>query len=173
MGSEAMLRAETARMPIAGDPAPADKVELDYDARYLRRRVLETASGVSLLVDLAEATDLAHGFHMICTPDIHVAVVAAAEPLLDVRAGSAAALGRIAWHVGNRHTPCQIEDDRLLIRQDHVLEAMLTGLGASVARVTAPFQPEGGAYGHGRVHGHSHSHDPREDPNAHIPHRHG
>ena len=33
---------------------------------------------------------------------------------------------------------------------------MLEGLGASVTQVTAPFTPEGGAYGHGRTHGHEH-----------------
>ncbi|MGB1669456.1 MAG: urease accessory protein UreE, partial [Candidatus Puniceispirillaceae bacterium] len=77
-----------------------------------------------------------------------IAVMAAAEPLLAVRHGN---LARIAWHVGNRHTPCQIADDHILIREDKVLQAMLEGLGASVTQVTAPFTPEGGAYGHGRT----------------------
>jgi urease accessory protein len=63
---------------------------------------------------------------------------------------------RIAWHIGNRHTPCQIAPDRVLIRQDKVLRRMLEGLGATVTEVTAPFTPEGGAYGHGRTHGHTH-----------------
>ena len=65
-------------------------------------------------------------------------------------------LPRIAWHVGNRHTPCQIAGDHILIREDRVLQAMLEGLDARVTRITAPFTPEGGAYGHGRTHGHDH-----------------
>jgi urease accessory protein len=65
-------------------------------------------------------------------------------------------LTRLAWHIGNRHTPCQIEADHLVIRADHVLAAMLTGLGASVTPAKAPFTPEGGAYGHGRTMGHEH-----------------
>jgi urease accessory protein len=44
----------------------------------------------------------------------------------------------------------------VLIRQDKVLRRMLEGLGATVTEVTAPFTPEGGAYGHGRTHGHTH-----------------
>ena len=52
--------------------------------------------------------------------------------------------------------PCQIADDHILIREDKVLQAMLERLGASVTQVTAPFTPEGGAYGHGRTHGHEH-----------------
>ena len=69
--------------------------------------------------------------------------------------------------------PHEVGADRLLIQRDHVLEAMLAGLGAEISHIEAPFQPEGGAYGHGRTHGHAHAHDPDDDPNAHIPRRHG
>ena len=65
-------------------------------------------------------------------------------------------LVELAWHIGNRHTPCQIEGGRLLIRRDHVMETMLRGLGASVSHACEPFTPEGGAYGHGRTMGHDH-----------------
>jgi urease accessory protein len=36
---------------------------------------------------------------------------------------------------------------------DHVLAEMVRGLGLTVAAVTAPFEPEGGAYGHHHAHG--------------------
>ena len=62
----------------------------------------------------------------------------------------------LAWHVGNRHTPCQIEKDRLLIQRNHVMQDMLTLLGATLREVVEPFTPEGGAYGHGRTHSHEH-----------------
>jgi urease accessory protein len=65
-------------------------------------------------------------------------------------------LMRMAWHIGNRHTPCQIEDNHLLIQQDYVLEDMLRQLGAKITHITNPFMPEGGAYGHGRTHSHHH-----------------
>ena len=48
--------------------------------------------------------------------------------------------------------------DRLRIRQDHVIEDMLVRLGAIVERLDAPFNPEGGAYGHGETEGHDHGH---------------
>jgi len=101
-----------------------------------------------------------------------IVIRAAAEPLAEVRAESAT-LARLAWHIGNRHTPCQVEADRLLIQRDHVLEEMLVRLGGHVTHVEESFQPEGGAYGHGRTHAHAHSHSAHDDPNAHIPHRHG
>jgi urease accessory protein len=131
-----------------------DTVTLDYDARFLRRKVLTTDKGGQLLVDLPKTTSVNAGDAFEASDGTLVAVVAAPEPLLEVRHQP---LHRLAWHIGNRHTPCQIEADRLLIQRDHVMRAMLAGLGAEVREVTEPFTPEGGAYGHGRTHGHDHS----------------
>ena len=131
----------------------ADTVTLDYEARFLRRKRLVSDGGEPFLVELAETQSLRQGEGFRLDDGRIIAVMAAAEPLLAVRHGN---LARIAWHVGNRHTPCQIADDHILIREDKVLQAMLEGLGAGVTQVTAPFTPEGGAYGHGRTHGHEH-----------------
>ena len=135
----------------AGDAA--DTVTLDYEARFLRRKRLVSDGGEPFLVELAETQSLNQGEGFRLDDGRIIAVMAAAEPLLAVRHYK---LARIAWHVGNRHTPCQIADDHILIREDKVLQAMLEGLGASVTQVTEPFTPEGGAYGHGRTHGHEH-----------------
>ena len=131
----------------------ADTVTLDYEARFLRRKRLVSDTGEPFLVELAETRSLSQGEGFRLDDGRIIAVMAAAEPLLSVQHGN---LARIAWHVGNRHTPCQIADDHILIREDKVLQAMLEGLGASVTQVSAPFTPEGGAYGHGRTHGHEH-----------------
>ena len=131
----------------------ADTVTLDYEARFLRRKRLVSDAGEPFLVELAETRSLSQGQGFRLDDGRIIAVMAAAEPLLAVRHGN---LVRIAWHVGNRHTPCQIADDHILIREDKVLQVMLEGLGAGVTQVTAPFTPEGGAYGHGRTHGHEH-----------------
>jgi len=135
---------------------PMDRLVLSHDARFLRRRVLTTASGARLLVDLPRATSLEDGGALIVETGGEIAIEAASEPLLAVTGD----LPRLAWHIGNRHAPCQIEADRLLIEPDGVLQAMLEGLGADVTETVAPFAPEGGAYGHGRTHGHSPGHAP-------------
>jgi urease accessory protein len=62
-------------------------------------------------------------------------------------------LVRLAWHIGNRHLQAELLEDRIHIRLDHVIAEMLRGLGAEILEVSAPFQPEGGAYEEG---GHSH-----------------
>lgn len=134
---------------------PADRVALTYEDRFLRRKVLTLASGRQLLVDLAQTTSLDHGGVLITSAGDEVLIEAAPEELLEV---TGADLPRIAWHIGNRHTPCQIETDRLLIQVNHVMADMLGRIGATTRAVTEPFTPEGGAYGHGRTHGHDHSH---------------
>lgn len=150
---------------IRNAPGPFDgQVVLDYDARLLRRKRLVCADG-DFLVDLAEVTNLEDGDAFELSDGRRVVIRAAPEPVLVIRGD----LARLAWHIGNRHTPCRIEPDLLIIRQDHVLEAMLRQLGAEITHKDMPFHPEGGAYGHGRTfghdhrHGHNHSHDHHHD----------
>jgi urease accessory protein len=148
--------------------ACAGTVTLDYDARWRRRATLRTDGGETVLLDLPEAADLRDGDALALEDGRHLVVRAAPEPLAAVSAETPRALARLAWHLGNRHLPVAIEEARLLIRRDHVIEDMLRGLGATVAPVMAPFNPEGGAYGRGRTHAHSHGGDAHADPNAHL-----
>ncbi|VVT03756.1 Urease accessory protein UreE [Roseovarius sp. EC-HK134] len=130
----------------------SDTVVLDYDARLMRRKRLVGRDGLEFLVDLAEVTNLDDHWGFALDDGRAVAVEAAPEDLIEVRGD----LARLAWHIGNRHTPCQIGADHLCIRRDHVIEAMLAYLGAKLTPVTGPFRPEGGAYGKGRTMGHDH-----------------
>jgi urease accessory protein len=130
-----------------------DRVVLDSDERYRRRIVLTGEGGLKFLLDLAEATPLRDGDGLKLDDGAVVAVVAKPEPLAEIAAGDgvgAASLARLAWHLGNRHTEVQLIGDCLRIRRDHVLEDMLTGLGAALTPVEAPFEPERGAYQHGQ-----------------------
>lgn len=128
------------------------RVVLGYDERFLRRKRLVMASGEGFLVDLGETTNLLAGDAFELSDGRLVEIAAAEEAVLVVRGD----LVRLAWHIGNRHTPCQIEPHRLVIRADHVLAEMLCGLGATVTEGREPFTPEGGAYGMGRTMGHAH-----------------
>lgn len=146
-----------------------DRVTLGYDERFLRRKRLVTDTGLSFLADLPETTSLDDGDLFVLEDGRLVAVAAAAEPLIEVRGE----LARLAWHIGNRHTPCQVAADRLLIRRDPVLADMLRGLGADIAEVAGPFTPEGGAYGHGRTMGHDHGQSHGHGHDAAHAHDHG
>lgn len=136
-------------------------VTLDFDARHRRRIRLALDQGDDLLLDLPRAVAMAEGDGLATEGGEWVEVRAAPEPVVDIRCPTPQALARIAWHLGNRHLPTEIGEGFLRIRPDHVIEEMLAGLGASVDRRTAPFQPEGGAYaGAAAAHGHHHhAHD--------------
>ena len=159
MAAAAVPRAVAVR-PAGQWQAAAAQVTLDYDARFLRRKRLTADDGLAFVVDLPETVSLNDGDALEIEDGRLVEVVAAPEPLVAVTGPT---LTRYAWHIGNRHTPCEIGADRLVIRHDHVLEDMLRGLGAALERFDGPFRPEGGAYGHGRTMGHAHgghSHGP-------------
>lgn len=136
--------------------AADDTVLLDFDGRHRRRVTLRTESGEELLLDLAETVALADGDRLVAEDGRHIAVVARPEALMEISAAHPARLARLAWHIGNRHLPTEIAGPLLYLRHDHVIAAMLEQLGATVRFVDRPFNPEGGAYGHGRTHGHDH-----------------
>lgn len=183
--SEELLLAHAVRRraEVAGATA-LDTITLDREARFRRRVRLTTDGGRALLLDLAEATYLAEGDALV-TEDGLVLVRAAAEPLMEVHARDALHLARMAWHLGNRHTPAEITEDAIYLQPDHVLEEMVVGLGGHVHHVLRPFEPEGGAYGghralekghhhaghvHDHPHDHGHAHDPADDHAHGHPH---
>ncbi|HEY0315796.1 MAG TPA: urease accessory protein UreE [Sphingomonas sp.] len=137
-----------------------DRVLLDHDARHRRRFSHRTEAGARVLIDLPQAVVLGDGDGLRLENGRTIAVAAAPEALMEVTAADATALARLAWHVGNRHLPAEIAAAGLRLRWDHVIAAMLEGLGAHVHRIEAPFSPEAGAYAGGeRTHGHGHHHD--------------
>lgn len=137
------------------EAAAADTVSLPFLDRHRRRIRLVTASGAPFLLDLARAHHLTDGDGLELDDGSYLRVCAAAEPVIEIAAGTAGELLRIAWHLGNRHLPLQVIDGRLRLRADHVVAAMIEGLGGQVTWQDAPFDPEIGAYA-GAAHDHSH-----------------
>jgi len=164
-------------------PRAAYKVEvkgqlkLPFDSRQKSRLKTKLVSGeeVGLLLPRGE---ILRGGDLVTASDGRVIeVVAEPEKLLHIESDS---LPKVAYHLGNRHVPVQVEEGFLRIAEDHVLEEMLKKLGAKVSRVEAPFEPEAGAYagghhqhdemGHGgKIHDHHHDHEHGE----HCDHDHG
>jgi urease accessory protein len=141
---------------------PADTVVLDFDDRHRRRMAMTGTRGLEFLLDLEAAVALRGGDALVLEDERLVEVVAAPEPLIEIRGSDPHHLIRVAWHLGNRHLPTQIMPKGLRIRRDHVIEAMVKGLGARVIEIEAPFDPEGGAYaggGHAHSEGDHHNHD--------------
>ena len=128
-------------------------VSLAFNDRYRRRIRLTDDTGEDFLLDLAEPRQFGDGDGMVLEEGGILAVRAAPETVIDIMCRTTEEKARIAWHLGNRHTPMQVLDKgNLRILQDHVLEQMVQGLGASTRRLTAPFEPEGGAYENSQAH---------------------
>ncbi len=169
-----MIRANFVSPQGAWHATPADTVVLDFDERHRRRIAMTGVRGLEFLLDLPEAVMLRGGDALVLEDGRLVEVVAAPEALAEIRVSEPRDLARLAWHLGNRHLPVQILANRVRIRRDEVIEAMARGLGAKIARIEAPFDPEGGAYAGpeaeaAHAHGHDHAH---EQAHAHHGHDH-
>lgn len=139
---------------------PLDIVVLTHDERHLRRKLLHMQHDDVVMLDLKQPVILEHGDLLVLEDDAgYVEVIAAEEPLMEIKARDRMHQMELAWHLGNRHLAAQIEDDRILIERDHVIKAMLEGLGATVTEVSEPFHPLHGAYhSHGDHDHHQHGH---------------
>ncbi len=148
-----MRRAVAVQRGWTGEAAAT--VTLPFEDRHRRRIRMTDDAGEDFLLDLADATRLADGDALVLEDGGAIMVRAALERVADLHCADAADTLRLAWHIGNRHTPVQVlHDGALRIAHDHVLIAMAEGLGAAATERMAAFQPEGGAYAPG--HGHDH-----------------
>jgi len=137
-------------------------VTLCFEDRFRRRVRLHDDGGEAFMLDLAQATRFEDGDGLALDGGGVLLVRAALEDVVDVAGLDTQHTARLAWHIGNRHTPVEVlKNGHLRIQYDHVLAHMLEGLGATLDRKTAPFVPEPGAYDNpsdGASHGHAHSH---------------
>ena len=164
-----MLRATSVRAANSWRDTPADTVVLEFDDRHRRRMAMTGTRGLEFLLDLPETVALRGGDALVLEDGRLVEVIAAPEPLIELRGVDPRQMVRLAWHLGNRHLPVQVAGKHLRIRRDHVIEEMVKGLGASVVEIEAPFDPEGGAYVSA---GHDHHHDHHDDDHGHGHHDH-
>jgi urease accessory protein len=164
-----MLRATAVVRKAAVKPdRVADTVVLDHEGRHRRRVALKGEGGLEFLLDLDKAVALDDGDAVRLEDGRLVQVRAAPQRLLEIRAENPLRLMRVAWHIGNRHTPAEIGADAIWIEDDHVLAEMIRGQGCTATLVDRPFRPERGAYDHAcghdhGHHGHGHHHHAHDD----------
>ncbi|KAB2677055.1 urease accessory protein UreE [Brucella tritici] len=150
------------------DAVPAGHAVLERDERHLRRKAIVLEGGEKVLVDFAEPIVLEHGDRLVLDDGREIEIRAASEELYEILGRDPLHIAELAWHIGNRHLAAQIESDRIFILRDHVIKAMLEGLGATVTDVTAIFSPLRGAYSGGHSHhDHGHDHDHHHGHNEH------
>lgn len=151
--TKAILSHDSDSVKISGE------LNLDHEERHLRRKLLHFDNGDMIMVDLKESVQLHDGSLLEAESGEFFRICAKSEPLYEARAKNPLHLLQLAWHLGNRHLSVEIFEDRITLLRDHVIRAMLEGLGATVSDIEAPFQPLHGAYhGHGADHEHGSSH---------------
>jgi urease accessory protein len=141
---------------------------MTFDERRRSRLRATLDDGREVALMLPRGTVLRHGDHLRGDDALVIEVRAAAESLSIAATGDAHLLTRAAYHLGNRHVPVEVGGGWLAYAHDHVLDAMVRGLGLEVSSRVAPFEPEAGAFAHeaagaGHTHG-EHDHD--DDPGA-------
>jgi len=151
------------------DRLVVDTVILDSTQRNAQKVAVTSVKGDAIEIDLHEPTRLRTDDLLVLDDGGLVEVVAASEPLIEARAADVAGLSRLAWHLGDRHVPVQVLPNRIRARRDPAIETLLAALGAKVALIEAPFEPEGGAYA--SSHGHDH-HDHDHHDHSHGDHGH-
>jgi urease accessory protein len=151
----------------------ADTLILDYAQRSAQKVSATGLKGLVVDIDLHEPARLRTDDLLELDDGTLVEVVAAPEPLLEVRAKDVAALARLAWHLGDRHVAVQVLPNRIRARRDDAITALLGSLGAKVTTIEAPFEPEGGAYESAHAHDPGHHHDHHHGHDHEHPHDHG
>ncbi len=135
--------------------ARAPAAVLDFARRRRSRQRVELDNGVTIGLALPKATVVRDGDLLVLDDGSLVVVRAAPESILHVSASTPQQLARAAYHLGNRHVALEVGESGLKLLFDAVLADMLGRLeGVRVQRLTAPFEPESGAYGGGHRHGH-------------------
>ncbi len=157
----------------AADGKPVvDSVILTPEQRRAPRGSVTGVKGTRFDFDLAEPVAVRAGDLLVLDDGNLIEVVAEPEPLIEARAKDLTALARLAWHLGDRHVPVQLFPNRLRVRRDAAIEALLARLGAKTVAIEAPFDPEGGAY-LASTHGHPDDHHDHHDHDHHDhDHRH-
>lgn len=133
-----------------------DYLILPFDLRQKSRLRVVLKSGIEAALMLDRGTILRGGDLLKAEDGKVVQIVAAEQPVMDVKAETPQALMCASYHLGNRHVPLQVGDGWLRLEQDHVLKEMLIGLGMKTIDHLAPFEPEAGAYGGGHKHHDAH-----------------
>ena len=130
-----------------------DEISLSYEERFIRRKKLITNNGTEFLVNLEETVSVDENHFFELENGKIIKVLSKEENLIEITGDN---LKQIIWHIGNRHLPCQIEENRILIQYDAVILDMVLKLHGNAKKVIEKFNPEGGAYGFGRTHSHKH-----------------
>lgn len=124
-----------------------DWVELEWEE--LNKRILrkQTEGGKDVSISLESSGHLHYGDVLYEDEDTLIAIRTKLEKVYVITPKTMREMGKMAFEIGNRHTPCIIEDNEILVRYDHTLEKLMDEVGViyeqSERRFKEPFKYKG------------------------------
>lgn len=117
-----------------------DWLELEWEE--LNKRILRktTEGGRDVAVSLETSGTLRYGDVLFEDGDTLVAIRTKLEKVYVVKPKSMQEMGKAAFEIGNRHTPCIIEGDEILVRYDHTLDELLDDVGVAYEQAERRFK---------------------------------
>ncbi|MDE0756570.1 MAG: urease accessory protein UreE [Pseudomonadales bacterium] len=140
---------------------PQATLTLPFELRQKARFKSKLDDGREVGLFLERGNTLQHGDLLEAEDGTVIQVRTAAEKVTQAETGSPLLIARLCFHLGNRHVPLQISETWLRYRIDHVLDQLVESLGGRISHLSAPFEPEPGAYEqpahqYAQLHGHTH-----------------
>lgn len=108
-----------------------DWLELEWEE--LNKRILrkQTVKGKDIALSLESSGTLKYGDVLYEDEDTLIVIRTEREKAYVIKPKTMKEMGRMAFEIGNRHTPCIIEDNEILVRYDHTLEKLMDEVGVS------------------------------------------
>ena len=143
---------------IKTQDSPEAQLTLPYELRQKSRLRAHLDDGREASLTLPRGTILRHGDLLRSEDGLIIVVQATLEKVSTATTSDPLLFARACYHLGNRHVKMQISETWLRYLHDHVLDDMVRSLNLDIKHESAPFEPEGGAYGNASLHSHSHGH---------------
>ncbi|MFY0518554.1 urease accessory protein UreE [Lysinibacillus sp. UGB7] len=104
-------------------------IELDWEA--LSKRILrtETDKGTDIALRLSGEEPLKYGDLLFEDGERRIAIRTKLEPVIVICPKNMMEMGKAAFELGNRHTPCLIENGEIIVRADHTINPLLDEVG--------------------------------------------
>lgn len=124
-----------------------DWLELEWEE--LNKRIFRklTENGTEIAMSLDSSGSLSYGDVLYEDDDRLIVIRTTLEKAYVIKPKTMREMGKMAFEIGNRHTPCIIENDEILVRYDHTLEKLMDEVGVtyeqSERRFKEPFKYKG------------------------------
>jgi len=114
---------------------------LELEWEELNRRILRkiTDSGRELRISLEHGEPLNTGDVIYEDEQVEIVVRTTLEEVYVIYPASMTEMGKIAFELGNRHTPCLIEQKEIIVRYDETLQPLLREAGVHFEKTTRRF----------------------------------